>query len=133
MDTMWRAVVPVCYLLVIIVSVLMSFTFWGWIMFGKSVSRFTTFTISLSSLVSMLFGDIEGYNLIHEHFPMEGMVFYVLYMVLFNFIFVNLAKAVVAMSYEDAMESLKEMQQKEITERGAQQNDNTGDTITRLA
>merc|ERR1712232_1096447 len=29
MGTMWRAVVPVCYLLVIIVSVLMSFTLWG--------------------------------------------------------------------------------------------------------
>jgi len=130
-DTIHRAFNPILFLFFIILDVLLGFVIWGNIMFGASIYDFRSFTDSISTCISMVFGEVEAYYELRKVFPNSGALFFIPFMVFFVFIIVNLNRAVLNSSYGDAIDSyLKDREQQEKLKTAAE-SDSSGDAFTR--
>jgi len=111
-DTIMRSVQPVFFMSMVILLVLLGFVFWATYMFGSTVHEFSSITFTFSTCVRMIFGDVKPYYALEHKFPYLGVMFFIPYIVMFRFIFINLNKAVLVAAYDDALQSFKESERK---------------------
>lgn len=104
-DTMHRAMAPIVFLVIIVADVFFGFVVWAHLMFGKRVHSFKTLGASLTCCTELLFGQVEAYYDLQRVYPVTGLVFFFVYMVIFCFVLQNLSKAIVLVSYDDASDS----------------------------
>uniref|UniRef100_A0A7S0FX01 Polycystin cation channel PKD1/PKD2 domain-containing protein n=1 Tax=Pyrodinium bahamense TaxID=73915 RepID=A0A7S0FX01_9DINO len=106
-DTIYRSMTPIVFLVIILADMFFGFVIWANIMFGKSAAPFKNFTASLYSCMELLFGQVDSYYDLEPLNPVTGIIFFFVYMFTFSFVLQNLSKAIVLVSYDDASEDRK--------------------------
>mmetsp|Transcript_39229 Transcript_39229/g.101494 ORF Transcript_39229/g.101494 Transcript_39229/m.101494 type:complete len:1589 (+) Transcript_39229:109-4875(+) len=115
-DTMTRALTPIIFLMIVIADSFFGFVLWSNLMYGKSVKAFSTFGDALTACTELCFGQVDSYSELKVQYPVSGSLFVIVYMMVFYFVIQNLSKAVVLVSYADAIEGYdKGMHQEEQT------------------
>mmetsp|Transcript_3265 Transcript_3265/g.7652 ORF Transcript_3265/g.7652 Transcript_3265/m.7652 type:complete len:1587 (+) Transcript_3265:212-4972(+) len=80
------------------------------IQFGTSLPKFGSQSDSFVTLFSMMGGKIDVYNDLVAEFPIRSRVFFLIFMLLFYFILVNLNNAILNAAYVDAVRDAEELQ-----------------------
>lgn len=132
MDAIHRALTPGVFTIVISACGLVGFMFCAMLMFGEQVEGFSTFPDAFSSCIQLLFGEIDQFKVMKETFPVNAMIFFIVYMLLFYFILQQLSTAVVIKAYEDACKSYQDTREKEESRKRATATDTGGEFLTRV-
>jgi len=124
-DTMYRSMTPIVFLVVIVADLFAGFVIWANLMFGKSVGAFKDIKSSIYSCTELLFGEVNAYYELAPDYPVSGIVFFFLYMFTFAFLLQSLSKAIVLVSYDDASKSHEQTKVQEENRKRAAESDNS--------
>jgi hypothetical protein len=106
-NTIGAAVVDLYYYIIMLVSLLFGFVFLAYIAFGPHSANFSTISKSLITCFEMLIGEFD-YAEMHNANPELAPFFFVLYLVLFVFIILNIFIAILKRSYSIVKQSNEE-------------------------
>jgi len=103
MDTMINVVSPIFFFLVIVGVIFLGFFIWSNIAFGQRVRAFSTTGSSFITLFSMIFGDVAVYDQLESEYEILGSIHFLLFMLFFFFIILNMNLAVINQAYLEAV------------------------------
>jgi hypothetical protein len=131
MDTMYHAMTPIIFLMVIFMDMFIGFWFLAYLLFGRTVEAAHTLQDTFMSCTEILFGQNDTYQQISKKHPVFGILFFVSFIVIFYLLLENLTKAVILASYDDASDRFEQEAKNEEARRQAEE-ERKSDGSTRL-
>jgi hypothetical protein len=101
------AMIVIFWFMVIIILSACGFIFWGFFMFGSTIGEFSTMQAACVACIEMIFGEVEHFVHAEEHYPIIGLIYYLLFIIWLLWL-QNISKAVILACFTDACKSAGE-------------------------